>query len=143
MRELLFRGKMASNGSWVEGFVDYSPIQTAFFIHVVADIPPTDLEPGGDIYSERFEIIPETIGQYTGCKDMKGKDIFENDIVNVAYGTGKVVFHAGCFMIEWLDDKEANMELLTMEKFKTGHAREDLIVNGNIHDNPELLQPQN
>jgi hypothetical protein len=74
--------------------------------------------------------------QYTGVDDMDGNEIYNHDIVEVEYGRGKVIFHAGCFMIEWMDDKEALMELLafTPREFQRGRARQDLKRLGSIHE---------
>ena len=78
--------------------------------------------------------------QYTGLKDKNGKEIFWDDIVQVPYGRGIVVFKAGCFMIQWIDDTECLMELLSMKNFKTGRPRKDLEVIGNKYQDPELLK---
>ena len=46
-------------------------------------------------------IIPETIGEYSGCRDINDVRIFENDIVYIeedkAYGTVK--FQDGMFIV--------------------------------------------
>lgn len=34
--------------------------------------------------SEDFEVLPETVGQFTGLKDRKGLDIYEQDIIEYA-----------------------------------------------------------
>jgi len=77
--------------------------------------------------------------QYTGVDDKEGNPIYEGDIVMVDYGEGKVKFHSGCYWIEWIDDPEANMELLALSNFKRGTPRTDLLITGNIYQTPHLL----
>ncbi len=50
--------------------------------------------------------------KFTGLYDKKGVGICEGDWVECDYGVGKVIFHSGCYMVEWLSDPEANMEFL-------------------------------
>lgn len=94
MREILFRGFHPCDGPdtivvdgekvkgrWVEGYIvkhpsaiqignDYSP----WYVHV----PPVDPDDNGGV----FNVLPSTVGQYTGLKDKNGKRIFEGDIVD-------------------------------------------------------------
>lgn len=81
--------------------------------------------------TEPEKCIPE---QFTGLKDVNGKDIYEGDIVHCENDyqgtdyTGKVMFFNGGFCV-W-----------------TGGFRnyvwDDMITEiiGNVHDNPELLE---
>lgn len=86
-----------------------------------------------------FNSLP--VMQYTGLPDKDGKEIYKSDIVECDYGRGEVVWMLGAWMIRWIDDKEADMEFLGLNK-KGRRAREDgerFAVIGNIHQNPELL----
>lgn len=86
MREILFRGKHKDSGEWVEG-VPYFENNQCFMI--------TDLficEEYQCTGAENVEVIPETIGQYTGLTDKNGKRIFENGYVIIDNKTYKVIF---------------------------------------------------
>lgn len=96
MREILFRGFHPCDGPetivvdgekvkgrWVEGYIvkhpsaiqignDYSP----WYIHV----PPVDPDDNGGV----FNVLPSTVGQWTGLTDKNGKRVFEGDTLKIA-----------------------------------------------------------
>jgi len=129
MREILFRGKRKDNGEWFEGFYGKSG-EKAYIIY------DNDIAVS---YVSMKEVIPETVGQYTGLSDKNGNKIFEGDILEFP-DRFVVVFwhtHLGCWDSNFL--KFTNKE----------NGREDMSplnwdckskVIGNIHDNPELLK---
>lgn len=130
MREILFRGKRIDNGEWVEGNL---------FIPDRADAP-TEICIGTNIVRITFDVIPETVGQYTKLTDKNSERIFEGDIIQFDYvgtnrgvnGVEAVVFENGKFGVKWGWHKD----LVCLD----GFANTTLEVIGNIHDNPELLK---
>ncbi|EAE2329772.1 YopX family protein [Listeria monocytogenes] len=82
-------------------------------------------------FCSEVEIIPETVGQFTGLKDKNGKKIFEGDIGwdehNECYGVVK--FEEGKFLYVWENIAEDLREVA-----------DSIEIYGNIHENPELLE---
>lgn len=129
MREILFRGKRKDNGEWVEGAYYH---ETEFYgddcdyhyIILTKDV----LE---DNMMSYVEVIPETIGQYTGLTDKNGKKIFEGDIVKDKIS--RVIYRVFYCVDSAMFIKEG---VLRSSLGNTHH----LEVIGNIHDNPGLLR---
>ena len=135
MREILFRGKR-KNGEWVEGYYILWDNK-----HCIYD---------GAIY---YEVIPSTIGQDTGLKDLLDHKIFEGDIVksiyrlkqvngvrereirsSIEYGVGWAYSEVYGVLQRFRDG--SGVALLSLIQ---GTEVADCEVIGNIHDNPELL----
>ena len=124
MREILFRGKRTDNGEWVKGYL--------YITHIGAhEIGSYDAE----INIERFtfDVIPETVGQYTGLTDKNGKRIFEGDIVRYEDDIGYVIYNG--------DDARFLVDSPNM--YISMDYSNEFEVIGNIHDNPELLGGEN
>ena len=140
MREILFRGKRINNGEWVEGCLVHrsmfygEPCDNYFIL--------CDGEFHCDYYNAS-EVIPETIGQYTGLTDKNGKKIFEGDICTDEFRTLLVrydFFQWNCKVIETTGlIKGLEFPLWHWDRYPQNGCRQ-LEVIGNIHDNPELLK---
>ena len=131
MREILFRGKRMDNGGLVYGNLIQRNIWGAVF-------PIIRAEDNGYGNFKEWEVIPETVGQYTGLKDKKGVKIFEGDVVrylnSIESGNGVVIFDACAFLFNWIDIDETDSILRHFQCSK------ELEVIGNIHDNTEVTE---
>ena len=128
MREILFRGKRTDFNRWIEGYLYRLSEKLNPFIMIKNE--------GG----MAFEVIPETVGQYTGLTDKNGKKIFEGDILRTGTRMGYILFEKGCFRFRWKNfDKYRDDFFKTCIITEYGSFRE-LEIIGNIHDNPELLK---
>lgn len=138
-REILFRGKSANTGEWVEGFcVQFGETYSNIIIREIGKLNLYGVVP---IYEHEI-VISETVGQYTGLKDKNGRKIFEGDIVRRFSRNGQEIMS---YVVEWysdccmfvLDCIDFDMEFDT--DFTVFYGDEFEIV-GNIHDNPELVR---
>lgn len=155
MREILFRGKRIDNGEWVEGNYYKIPAPPVCFKedlktvrdkhYIILENPNSYPDWGMPRQMVQVEVIPETVGQYTGLTDKNGKKIFEGDIVKTWRNTiGKIEFgqywdeetEEDFYGYAWIGkDKYGESITLSLNKCWNGHE-----VIGNIHDNPELLE---
>lgn len=134
MRDIEFRGKRVKTGEWIYGYL-------------ASDDEICDIN---EIATPRRDVDKDTIGEYTGCNDKYGKKIYEGDIVEcISWNEyfsldGKpmeplrrkmyIKFSDGGFKM--IDPSPYLKRYNAWEIINTG----DIIVIGNIHDNPELIQ---
>lgn len=132
MREIEFRGKTES-GEWVFG----SLIQM-----LLSDISRDETRIKTQYLALDYDVIPDTVGQYTGLKDKNGVKIFEGDIVTV-YDKYNQVWAEGGAEIVFSYDYVGGWVLLPKDNkrgLNIGTRAKSIKVIGNIHDNPELLE---
>lgn len=158
MREVLFRGKNPKTNNWFYGgyflhnritpcpltvngeALDHQPI------HLIVDSGMSDWDLPRPIV--HYEVLPETVGEYTGFTDPEKIRIFEGDILKwtsmdtddselVAYDM--VVFENGSF---WAKNPVKSRKELLSEYLKINPTYENLKVCGNVHDHPEMLKEE-
>lgn len=137
MREILFRGINAVTKEWIIGNL-FQRDEQAF---IMADNYVT-------------EVIPETVGQFTGLTDRNGKRIFEGDICKTKNQLGEsiIVVKYGVFRPEFFYDCAENCgyniknnlfglyaESVDGEKIIFPDNVRYAEVIGNVHDDPELI----
>lgn len=140
--ENLFRGKRKNNGEFVHGDVLKSDEQ-CFIIPEMGVSCVEEYEHAGTnkfIQLYAYEVIAETVCQYTEVNDKNGTNIFHKDIVSApftVYGgkkytrIGVVEYVKGAFCVNWNDSEEYGKNFL-------GYVN-DIDVIGNVFDNPELI----
>lgn len=130
MREYKFRGKRIDNGEWVYGYY-YTQIITHagnrksrdHFIRTEQNI--------------RYEVDPDTVGQYTGLHDDSGEEseIFESDIVEFFYKgrpyVGVVKFEAGAFILVCDSLPDGYIALIDITQSDGDYFWIDGVVKGN------------
>lgn len=108
----------------------------------IIDVKSIDWDENGNLISINYPEGKDYFGyeddialmQYTGCKDMKGKEIYEGDIVKYRNNLYQVEWVFFSFYIHRIDGRI----LKELEKVAIDEKGMELI--GNIYENPELLE---
>ena len=145
MRESLFRGKRVDNGDWTYGYLFVCWDRCYILWGMSGDNPIKE------------EVVPETVGEYTGLTDKKGKKIFEGDLfVPYTYGekdndfAGAIEKRGASFVLRSKNYADSRLDDYVEKIFshyqpnvgeifvpKNEVAQGEVI--GTIYDNPELL----
>ena len=139
MREIRFRGfvndpDVEHYGEWIYG--DLIHIGGEVFIQHDKEAP--------DVIALRVD--PETVGQYIGIRDKKGKEIYELDIVSVRDAMrstrsatveyfNKSHLNEGAFVGMFGYTKPTDIG----KRIELFSIFDDITIIGNRYDNPELL----
>lgn len=148
MCEKLFRGKRIDNGEWVEGCGIIATENWVSIFTVNDDIDENSSE------VNEIEVLPETVGQYTGLTVANGK-VFNGDIIRFGNKLYLVFWNGeafqwqakridtdleihrtcgGCHNFDWTI---TDLGLIAAEPVLIGEMTTEII--GNKWDNPELL----
>lgn len=138
-REIKFRGKRIDKDVFVFGdlLTGMGYKKGKFYI-----LPHLTYYPGDCNSLDGYEVIPETVGQFTGLLDKNGKEIYEGDIIDCHNPSIKhLIFYnekQGRFMAALNGDIENYfVGVCGLDNSRwTGSKR----VIGNVYDNPELLK---
>lgn len=125
MRDLMFRGKTKRDGRWV---ISDSIRQERGKVYLYDEVKDIDVE-----------VIPETVGQYTGLTDKNGVNIFEGDICRNTK-TGEIVsvkWHGTMAGYVWSRQKEGCKHLFDFGELFRCFDKYEII--SNIYDNGDLL----
>ena len=159
-----FRGQRTDTKEWVYGnllkletdyFTDSN--DTGFMWYIIP------LKTNGSWSKEKlmlkfispcFEVVPETIGQYTGLTDKNGKEIFEGDILTSCYPfkdggepnyNAEVFWSEGslrfCTELHCVNPNKAGISDGICEGLTDIDIQYEII--GNIYDNSELIKVNN
>lgn len=142
MREIKFRGKRRDNQQWIYGLPRHnSAEQIGYICGWMGDN-------GGETYQEH-EVVPESVGQFTGLLDKNKKEIYEGDILRIHSpenddGMGEnyeyvtVEFKNGGFVVEY-DFGEFDMTTIgwAIDMWEANSTTCEII--GNVYENIDIL----
>lgn len=139
-RLIKFRGKVVNegryNGKWIYG-------------NLLQDLRDTDENFIFPLHANGRHVDYKTVGQWTGLKDKDDKEIYEGDIVECV--SWNEYFSNGDGPIEpfrrkmYVDFRKGGFKMVEPmpEPMKDNEwdiiCNGDIVVIGNIHDNPEMI----
>jgi len=153
-REIKFRGLTLDRKQWVYG--QYFEIDSSvrpqdkrgyIIVDSVKDLKSISVNVGAYEQFCCYEVIPKSVGRFTGFHDKNGKEIyFDSDVVEYTYEIDNDIEQSENIVVGTviLDLKHTNSLCVKTKgggiyHFTAGELR-NIEVIGNIHENPELIE---
>lgn len=127
MREILFRGKDADTGFWCFGDLSFNKEKNTFIRMWTHN---------GYVIRE---VVPETVGQFTGFYDKNGFRIFDGDILRSRYDEDDPD-DVSYELVQWEGNGWYSGKVNIEDDLRQDMLTEYSELAGNIWDNPELLE---
>lgn len=151
MKTIKFRGKSKESNEWVYGFYYEVPAPLKCIGkrdepkgYIVMKNPNAVNDWGMPIQMVAVEVDKETVCQYTGLKDSKGKEVYESDIIESPLWEAEpyeIVFKKYAFKARDIRKKiVCGSDLFfDLDELLMGCVGDTFEVIGNTYDNPELI----
>lgn len=130
-REIKFRGLRTDVKGWVYGYYVFT-YNRCYIIENEYYLLNEDNSEDNFI-----EVIPESVGQYTGLKDKDGKDIYEGDIMEV---DNYRMYSNKSKIVQWDNDLSCYVFKSTGIQSTRICLATEIEVIGNIHEHKHLLK---
>ena len=127
MREIEFRGLRKDGKGWAYGVPFHIYEEGKCFMINLCQGSTMEQE---DAYFQGLEVVPSTVGQYTGMKDNKGTKIFEGDRFHL--GDPKITYTVVFLHSAFYGQQARNRSLVGLF-----HLDERIMLIGNIHEGGE------
>ena len=134
MRNIEFRGQSVKNKEWVYGDLVRIPKDLGSYSEPPSLELKTCITDKNSLSKNPIEVIPETVGQYTGLEDKDDIKGYRNDIWFDGLNN---------YLVKWINET-ACFKLKGIKinyEYSMAHFKEGEIV-GNSFSNPELLEEQ-
>ena len=148
MRQIKFKGLRTDGKGWVYGSIVY-PNRLLKGVWIVPDVNTCDFYPDqkddefdpnaehhGITIGRFLEVIPESVGQFTGIHDKNGKEIYEGDLVKFEDDPSDLVYWDKRYCSFGFKNIDNPKECEFIEWCQLMHAHQKYyVIEGNIHEN--------
>lgn len=138
-RLILYRAKAKESNEWIYGDVIDHPTKRTRIRHFV------NTQYTGARFVED-PVLPDTVSEYTGKEDKKGKRIFEGDVLRFHYSfpdeTGTLLSGDEDYVVAWSKEQAGWYLYSSSYDEEDGLSGTDTLfeVVGNVYDNPDMLK---
>jgi len=135
-RQIKFRGLSMAGEGWVYGYYRYVAFGS-YENHKIYD-PASRIE---------TDVIPETVGQWTGLTDKNGTEIYDGDILKIEdHVSGSFIVFWDNYRVAWwgknIKDRDLHYHDDFFQLLGCNFQRQSREIIGNIHVNERLIKKQ-